>query len=172
LGGCVGRRRQEAREEQQEQQDAAALARENVRLRRNQLEMEKFLADYGLVWVGDQPQASVRHKIGCHPRGLLILLIGSARHVCARTPRPPCHVLTVWRLQGYEGQGRADAAANLVPLEGGDLLDGQPIAAAAAAAAAPKVRPPPGNAGAGGDNGAGKIYENVGKSQPVLYDIF
>jgi hypothetical protein len=66
LGGCVGRRRQEAREEQQEQQDAAALARENVRLRRNQLEMEKFLADYGLVWVGDQPQASVRHKIGYH----------------------------------------------------------------------------------------------------------
>jgi hypothetical protein len=84
---------------------------------------------------------------------------------------PPCHVLTVWRLQGYEGQGRADAAANLVPLEGGDLLDGQPIAAAAAAAAAaaPKVRPPPGNTGAGGDNGPGK-YENVGKSQPVLYD--
>ena len=47
--------RQQRQDTRCEEQDAAALADENLRLRRNQLEMEKFLADYGLVWVGDKP---------------------------------------------------------------------------------------------------------------------
>ena len=55
--------RQARQDNVSEAQDAARLADENLRLRRNQLEMEKFLADYGASPLAPCP--CVRMHTGC-----------------------------------------------------------------------------------------------------------